>query len=192
MGWNRIIIDVDYWPADPGCTDVYTQRTIKNRKVLEVGKTISYDDPSDIMPSITVIDLDDAGITLATSEMTVRLPDGKGNKQAKLAEGGRDYTNFQLWVRMETCIDVTHDLAFLRKFYHAHQIAMLSEADVEALRDADDPYAKYAYARWLIITNPEKGFCQSIRTIQNCGGGWLCRCVAGLVVYVRLWRCRCR
>ena len=157
MSWNKIIVDVDYWPADPGSRDVFTERTILNRKDLEVGKTIRYDDPSGLMPSIKVIDMDDAGITLATPEMTVRLPDFKGNTQVKLGEGGRDYTNFQLWVNMKTCIEVTHDLTFLRKLYYANQIAMLSGADVDALRDADDPFAKYAYARWLVVTNPEKG-----------------------------------
>lgn len=181
MGWNRIIIDVDYWPADPGSSDVYNKRTVLNRKDLEVGKTICYDDPSSIMPSIKVIDLDDEGITLATSKMTVHLPDDNGNKQVKLAEGGRDYTNFQLWARIETCIDVTHDLAFLRKFYHANQIAMLSEADVIALRDADDPYAKYAYARWLIIKNPEEGsFAKAFDLFKNAIEGGCTDALLGL------------
>lgn len=157
MAWNTIIIDVDYWPSDPGSTRVYTERTVVNRKDLKIGQTIRYDDPSDLMPSIKVIDMDDEGITLATPEMTVHLPDFKGNKQAKLAEDGRNYTNFELWVNLKTCIEVTHDLTFLRKFYHANQIAMLSETDLDVLRDADDPYAKYAYARWLVIKNPEKG-----------------------------------
>lgn len=157
MSWNKIIVDVDYWPADPGSSSVFTERTVLNRKDLKVGKTICYDDPSGLMPSIKVTDMDDEGITLATPKMTVRLPDFKGNTQVKLAEAGRDYTNFQLWVSMKTCVEVTHDLTFLRKFYHANQIATLSEADVDALRDSDDPYAKYAYARWLVIKNPETG-----------------------------------
>lgn len=157
MGWNRIIIDVDYWPSDPGSTKVFTERTTLNRKDLEVGKMIRYDDPSDLMPRIRVVEMDNEGITLATPEMTVRLPDFKGNTHVKLAENGRNYTNFELWVDLKTCIEVTHDLAFLRKFYHANQIAMLSEIDLDALRDSDDPYAKYAYARWLVIKNPEKG-----------------------------------
>ena len=157
MAWNTIIIDVDYWPSDPGSTRVFTERTTLNRKDLEVGKTICYDDPSDLMPSIKVVEMDDEGITLATPEMTVRLPDFKGHTHVKLAENGRNYTNFELWVDLKTCIEVTHDLAFLRKFYHANQIAMLSETDLDVLRDSDDPYAKYAYARWLVIKNPEKG-----------------------------------
>ena len=157
MSWNKIIVDVDYWPSDPGSSSVFTERTVLNRKDLEVGKSIRYDDPSGLMPSIKVTGMDDEGITLATPVMTVRLPDFKGNTQVKLAEAGRDYTNFQLWVSMKTCMEVTHDLAFLRKFYHANQIAMLSGFDVDTLRDADDPYAKYAYARWLVVTNPEKG-----------------------------------
>ena len=181
MGWNKIIIDVDCCPADPGNTDIFTTRTILNRKDLEVGKTICYDDPSDIMPSIKVIDMDDAGITLATPNMTVHLPDFKGNKQMKLGEGGRDYTNFQLWVSMKTCIEVTHDLAFLRKFYHANQIAMLSEADVDALRDSNDPYAKYAYARWLVVKNPEKdSFAKAYHLFEEAADGGCTDALMGL------------
>ena len=174
MAWNHIIIDVEYWLSDPGNRDVFTKRTIANREDLKEGETICYEDPSDIMPSIKVIKIDDEGITLATSEMTVRLPDFKGNEQVKLAEDGRDYTNIQLWVTLaedaskytlvqesdfvlRTITEVTHDLAFLREFYHSDRIATLSEADLDALRDSDDPYAKYAYARWLVVNNPEKG-----------------------------------
>lgn len=172
MAWNTIIIDVDYWPSDPGSTKVFTERTTLNRNDLKVGMTIHYDDPSDLMPSIKVTDMDEEGITLATPEMTVHLPDFKGHTQAKLAENGRNYTNFELWVSIgeeapafpaqgsdwePRALSVTHDLAFLRKFYNANQIARLSEADIDTLRESDDPYAKYAYARWLVVTNLENG-----------------------------------
>ena len=157
MGWNKIVINVNYQPADPGCRDSYTECTEIKRENLKIGNAICYNDPSGILPSIKVVDMDDKGITLATSETTVRLPNFSGNTCVKLAEDGRDYTNFQLWVILETFIDITHDLTFLRKFYTSYRVASLPKTDVEVLRNSDDPYGMFGYARWLVVTNPETG-----------------------------------
>ena len=153
MSWYKIIIDVDYWPSDPGSTAHYCDRTEVLLKDLEAGQTIRYKDPSGLMPSVTLVGMDEKGITLKTSASTVRLPDFWGSRSAKLGEAGRDYTNFQLWATVEEAIDITHDLNFLRRFNKSYQVMSLSESDVEVLRDSDDPYAMYGYARWLVLNN---------------------------------------
>jgi len=148
---------VDYQPADPGCSSHYCERTERLLKDLKVGQGVGYNDPSGILPSIRLVGIDEKGVTLQAGGTTVRLPDFWGSHFSKLAEAGRDYTNFQLYAGLVEDIDITHDLTFLRRFYNANQVAMLPENDVEVLRDSDDPYAKYAYARWLVVQNPKKG-----------------------------------
>ncbi len=153
MSWYKLIIDVDYWPSDPGCRDTYSERTERMIKDLKVGQNIGYNDPSDILPSIKLVGIDEKGVTLQSDGTTVRLPDFKGNHFSKLAEAGRDYTNFQLWVGMVEAIDITHDLNFLRRFSKNNRILSLTNADIEVLSSSDDPYAMYGYASWLAANN---------------------------------------
>ena len=153
MSWYKLIIDVDYWPSDPGCRDNYCERTERLIKELKAGQNIAYNDPSGILPSIKLVSIDDKGVTLQSDGTTVRLPDFKGNHLSKLAEAGRDYTNFQLWVGVVEAIDITHDLNFLRRFSKNSQIMSLTSADIEVLSSSDDPYAMYGYASWLAANN---------------------------------------
>ena len=153
MSWYKLVIDVDYWPSDPGCRDNYSERTERLIKDLKVGQNISYNDPSDILPSISLVGIDEKGVTLQSNGTTVRLPDFKGNHFSKLAEAGRDYTNFQLWAGVVEAIDITHDLNFLRRFGKNSQILSLTPADIEVLSGSDDPYAMYGYASWLATNN---------------------------------------
>ena len=53
MSWYKLIIDVDYWPSDPGCRNHYCERTERLVKDLQTGQNIGYNDPSEILPSIT-------------------------------------------------------------------------------------------------------------------------------------------
>ena len=151
--WYKIIIDVDYWPSDPGCRDNYCERTERLIKDLEAGQNIGYNDPSDILPSIKLVGIDEKGVTLQSGGTTVRLPDFKGNHFSKLAEAGRDYTNFQLWAGVVEAIEITHDLNFLRRFSTNSRIMRLTDADIEVLSSSNDPYAMYGYASWLAANN---------------------------------------
>lgn len=153
MSWYKIIIDVDYSPSDPGCRDNYCERTERLIKDLKVGQSVGYNDPSGILPSIKLVGIDEKGVVLQSAGMTVRLPDFKGNRFSKLAEAGRDYTNFQLWVSVVEAIDITHDLNFLRRFSRNSQIMRLTRADIEVLSSSEDPYAMYGYASWLAANN---------------------------------------
>lgn len=153
MSWYKLVIDVDYWPSDPGCRDHYCERTERLIKDLKAGQNIGYNDPSEILPSIKLVGIDEKGVTLQSGGTTVRLPDFKGNHFSKLAEAGRDYTNFQLWAGVVEAIDITHDLNFLRRFNTNSQILSLTPADIEVLSSSDDPYAMYGYASWLAVNN---------------------------------------
>ena len=64
MSWYKLIIDVDYWPSDPGCRDNYCERTERLIKELKAGQNIAYNDPSGILPSIKLVGIDDKGVTL--------------------------------------------------------------------------------------------------------------------------------
>ena len=153
MSWYKLIIDVDYWPSDPGSSSHYCERTQLLLSDLKAGQSVSYDDPSDILPSITLVGIDQKGVTLQAGGTTVRLPDFWGSRFAKLAEAGRDYTNFQLWAGVVEAIDITHDLKFLRRFGKNSSILGLTPADIEVLSGSDDPYAMYGYASWLATNN---------------------------------------
>lgn len=153
MSWHKLIIDVDYQPADPGCSSHYCERTEHLLKDLKVGQAIGYNDPSGILPSVTLVGIDEKGVTLQSGGTTVRLPDFWGSHFSKLAEAGRDYTNFQLWAGVVEAIDITHDLKFLRRFGKNSSILGLTPADIEVLSGSDDPYAMYGYASWLATNN---------------------------------------
>ncbi len=153
MSWYKLIIDVDYWPSDPGCRNNYCERTERLIKDLKAGQNIGYNDPSEILPSIKLVGIDEKGVTLQSGGTTVRLPDFKGNHFSKLAEAGRDYTNFQLWAGVVEAIDITHDLNFLRRFSTNSRILSLTPADIEVLSSSNDPYAMYGYASWLAANN---------------------------------------
>ena len=153
MSWHKLIIDVDYQPADPGCSSHYCERTERLLKDLKVGQAIGYNDPSGILPSVTLVGIDEKGVTLQAGGTTVRLPDFWGSHFSKLAEAGRDYTNFQLWAGVVEAIDITHDLKFLRRFGKNSSILGLTPADIEVLSGSDDPYAMYGYASWLATNN---------------------------------------
>lgn len=153
MSWYKLIIDVDYWPSDPGSSSHYCERTQLLLSDLKAGQSVSYDDPSDILPSITLVGIDQKGVTLQAGGTTVRLPDFWGSRFSKIAEAGRNYTNFQLWAGVEEAIDITHDLKFLRIFSKNSRIMSLTPADIEVLSGSDDPYAMYGYASWLATNN---------------------------------------
>ena len=153
MSWHKLIIDVDYWPSDPGSSSHYCERTQLLLNDLKAGQSVSYDDPSDILPAITLVGIDEKGVTLQAGGTTVRLPDFWGSHFSKLAEAGRDYTNFQLWAGVVEAIDITHDLKFLRRFGKNSSILGLTPADIEVLSGSDDPYAMYGYASWLATNN---------------------------------------
>ncbi len=153
MSWYKLIIDVEYWPSDLGCRNHYCERTEVLVKDLKAGQNIGYNDPSDILPSIKLVGIDEKGVTLQSAGTTVRLPDFWGCHFSKITEDGRDYTNFQLWVNLVEAIDITHDLNFLRRFSKTSHILSLTPADIEVLSSSDDPYAMYGYASWLAANN---------------------------------------
>ena len=100
MGWNKIIIDVDYQPCDPGITNTFSERTEVNRSDLKPGLSIAYKDPSGLFPSILVKEIDDQGITLQAGKREYRFEDVNGRRTAKMGKTGRDYTYFWLWAAL--------------------------------------------------------------------------------------------
>ena len=153
MAWNKIIVDVDYQPMDPGVRHTFCERTEVKRSELKPGDRIAYKDPSGLLPGIRVKALDEDSITLVTTGGEFRLWDEKGHRNAKLAEAGRDYTNFELRVQLVTPVSVTRDASFLSRFYRDRAVAALTGEDMTEICQSDDAYAKFAYGRWLYVKN---------------------------------------
>ena len=97
--WDKLVIDVDYSPSDPGINNFFCERTPYERADVTAGRRLPYDDPGGLFGSIYVKEVDDSGVTLVYHEEEVTLNREKSVK--KLDTGGRNYTNFYLHVYLQ-------------------------------------------------------------------------------------------
>lgn len=103
MEWKKLFVYVDADAMDPGI--VHSDRTTTELEPdqLRVGEKVRYKDPSGILASLTVKAMDENGVTLQVGVASeVRLWPGE---QVKLDSGGRDYTNFGLYAKLEPSYD---------------------------------------------------------------------------------------
>ena len=104
MEWKKLIVYVYSEAMDPGIVHQDCTKTELLPEELKVGERIGYDDPSRIMASLTVKDMDENGVTLLVggAGKEVRLWPGEVQEVDK---DGRDYTNFYLHVTLEPSCD---------------------------------------------------------------------------------------
>ncbi len=103
MEWKKLIVYVDADTMDPGIVHSSRMATELEPDQLKVGEKVRYKDPSGIMASLTVKAMDENGVTLKVGEAgEVRLWPGE---EVRLDSGGRDYTNFGLYAKLEPSYD---------------------------------------------------------------------------------------
>lgn len=104
MEWKKLIVYVYSEAMDPGIVHQDCTKTELLPEELKVGERIRYDDPSRIMASLTVKDMDENGVTLLVggAGKEVRLWPGEVQEVDK---DGRDYTNFYLHLKLEPSYD---------------------------------------------------------------------------------------
>ena len=98
-GWEKLVIDVDYIPSDPGTRNHFTERTSYAKADLVAGQILSYEDPGGLFKAIFLKQADDAGVTLVYRDQEYVLTPDHPSKQ--LDEAGRNYTNFYLTVLLQ-------------------------------------------------------------------------------------------
>lgn len=103
MEWKKLFVYVDADTMDPGIVHSSRRTTELEPDQLKVGKQVRYKDPSGILASLTVTAMDENGVTLQVAEAKeVRLWPAE---EVKLDSGGRDYTNFSLYAKLEPSYD---------------------------------------------------------------------------------------
>ena len=104
MDWKSLKIYVYSEAMDPGVVHHDCTTTELLPEELKVGERVPYTDPSYIMASLTVKEMDENGVTLLVggAGKEVRLRPGEVQEVDK---DGRDYTNFYLHVTLEPSCD---------------------------------------------------------------------------------------
>ena len=151
--WIVLVISVDYHPCDPGSTRWYQEQTGYRIADLQAGKALRYEDPGSLFGRITLQEMGDEGVTVEYGgHQHILDMDHCG---VRLDEGGRDYTEFELWLFLVPAIVVEDTPRFYRQFYTKEQIAGLEDPDIEHLEESGEPCAKYALGRWHYLMAPE-------------------------------------
>lgn len=150
---NDLLIDVDYHPCDPGNSTWYCERTRIRKDALLPGKYLRFKDPGGLFSAIKVVEANDDALVISYEGDTFTLD--RDNPARTLDEDGRDYTEFELNVSARFAIRVENTPAFFRRFSLRGEVAQLTPADIDCLKDSDDPCAKYLLGRWHIIMAPE-------------------------------------
>ena len=155
--WTRLIIDVDYHPCDPGNSNWYCERTSYLKSDLQEGKVLRYKDPSDLFEGIRVLSVTEEGLVLgyASRKLLIDIH----HPELPLDRNGRDYTEFELNLYLETAIVVEDTPAFYRQFLTKEQVAALCGSDIRALEASDAPCARYALGRWHYVLMPKEDSC---------------------------------
>ena len=94
--WTILNIDVDYSPSDPGSRSCYTDHTEYRPEDLKVGEKLKYEDSGGLFSSIRVVEADGNHVVVEYRQQQYCLNEEKTS--FKLDEGGRNYTNFWLYV----------------------------------------------------------------------------------------------
>ena len=161
--WIRLIVDVDYHPCDPGNTNWYCERTSYEKSALTAGKPLPYKDPGGLFGALAVTSVDEDGVELVYDgehfTLSVAEPD------ARLDEGGRDYTEFELNVWLEHALVVEDSIAFYRQFCTKEGVAALRSADIARLTASCEPCAKYALGRWHYLLAPQEDSLQQAEAL---------------------------
>ena len=155
--WTRLIIDVDYRPCDPGNSTWYCERTAYSKSDLCAGKVLPYEDPGGLFGGIRVnsVSEDDLVLSYGTKLYSINLE----HPNLPLDKDGRDYTEFELNLFLESAIVVEDTPDFYRQFLTRDQVASLRSSDIQALKASDAPCARYALGRWHYVLAPEEDSC---------------------------------
>ena len=156
--WSQLIIDVDYSPSDPGINNWFCESTPYYKAELEAGKKLSYKDPGGLFGAITVKEVDDSKVVLIYGDEEYTLREGQSHR--RLAEGGRDYTNFELNAYLVLHYIIENTPAFFRQFQTKEQLVKLSDRDIKDFEASDDPCAKFVLGRWHRVLMPKEDSAQ--------------------------------
>ena len=156
--WSQLIIDVDYSPADPGINNWFCESTKYYKADLVAGKKLSYKDPGGLFGGITVKEVDDSKVVLSYGGEDYTLREGQSHR--RLAEGGRDYTNFELNTYLVLDFVIENTPAFFRQFQTREQLLKLSARDIQLFEASDDPCAKFVLGRWHRVLMPKEDSAQ--------------------------------
>lgn len=96
--WIQLVIDVDYHPCDPGSTRWYRERTVYEKSDLQAGMPLRYRDPGDLFGAIRLLDVSEDGVVLEYDGEKYGL--NLESPYGILDEAGRDYTEFELIIRL--------------------------------------------------------------------------------------------
>ena len=99
---------------------------------LTAGKKLSYKDPGGLFGVITVKEVDDSKVVLSYGGEDYTLREGQSHR--RLAEGGRDYTNFELNTYLVLDFVIENTPAFFRQFQTKEQLVKLNERDIQLFR----------------------------------------------------------
>jgi len=97
--WSTFVIDVDYCPSDPGIRNWFCDSTTYERKDMKAGDKLNYEDSGGLFALIMVKEVSPEKLVIVYREKEYTLD--AGHTHACLDEGGRDYTNFLLNVRIK-------------------------------------------------------------------------------------------
>lgn len=152
--WSQLIIDVDYSPSDPGINNWFCESTKYNKADLQAGKKLSYEDPGGLFGGITVKEVDDSKVVLSYGGEDYTLREGQSHR--RLAEDGRDYTNFELNTYLVLDFVIENTPAFFRQFRTREQLLELSDRDIQLFEASNDPCAKFVLGRWHYVLMPRE------------------------------------
>ena len=155
--WTRLIVDVDYHPCDSGNSTWYCERTAFPKSDLCAGKVLSYEDPGGLFGGIRVDSVSEDGLVLSYGTKLYSI--SMEHPNLPLDKDGRDYTEFELNLFLESAIVVEDTPAFYRQFYTRDQVARLRGSDIRALEASDAPAARFALGRWHYLLMPEEDSC---------------------------------
>ena len=94
--WIKLVISVDYHPCDPGSTRWFNEQTLYQKDDLQVGDVLRYTDPGGLFGRITLREMGDEGVTVEYGGHQHILD--MDHDEVRLDQGGRDYTEFELWL----------------------------------------------------------------------------------------------
>ena len=103
MEWKQLKIWVYSEAVDPGIVHHDSFLTTFEPDEIHVGERLHYEDPGQVLASLTVVEVNENWVTLRVGETKeVRLWPGESKD---LDTGGRDYTNFYLQAHLEPSYD---------------------------------------------------------------------------------------
>ena len=98
MEWTKLTVRVEGTTMDPGIRNVDVTETEIMRQDLKVGGPVPYRDSSGVLAGLTLLAMDDEGVTIQIGKRESRIDAGR---ESVVDTGGRDYTNFELIVALD-------------------------------------------------------------------------------------------